>query len=182
MKFCIKQNKYLVYIITVLLQVVLFFIFIVIFYFTYVKNVIKESFIDQINYVTDDLTKQITPFVIFIPQKIKTDLIDKIDILIKDIEKDKNNKNIDSENQNLENISMDVSIALIAGLLIFLIIISLANYCIYSSSLLTETILSLAFIALTEFSFLQLIAKNYKAADPNHVRYSIFSTLNKVMS
>ena len=44
-------------------------------------------------------------------------------------------------------------------------------------SVISESVLTLGFIALTEYLFLQIVVANYKSADPNYVKRVIAQSI-----
>lgn len=175
MKYCKKQNKHLTYMFTISLQVALIFIFLVIFYFSYILFVEKITFDKQINYVVDDLTKN---FVNSAPKITdKQAILNNLDQEINKLAKNIDDKNIDLTNEKYRNQSMDFAIAGIVGVIVFMLVLSLFNYCLPVTFTLYESIFSIGFIAMTEFAFLNIVTKNYIAMDPNKVRYNIMSSI-----
>jgi hypothetical protein len=70
-----------------------------------------------------------------------------------------------------------LGIVLIIGIIISF---SLSRYYKFSfTKLLLINIISLAFVAMTEFSFLTFFGRNYKSADPNTVKKALFMSLKK---
>jgi len=169
---CIRYNAYVTYAFTVFTQVTLVFAFLIIFYFNYVNFVEKDAFIDQIGNVMDDLSVNIRKYLPKSPTVVKS-----IDKMITNLKTKTNHKDIDTKNENLTIFSMHLVFALTAGFIVFVIIVTLFGHCLPLKSVFKESMLALIFIALTEFIFLQIVVKQYIAADPNRVKYSIWSTI-----
>jgi hypothetical protein len=177
--YCGTKNKYLIYIFTILFQVILLFTFLVIFYFNYVNQVEKNAFISQIHLAVDDLTGNLTDIIKYLPTDAKQAIIVRINTEIQNIKKNSNHAQIDKNNNHLENLSFELILSIMAGFCVFITILTMGNYCLPLLSTAKEGLLSLAFVALTEFIFLQIVAKNYISADPNLIRYNISKALNK---
>ena len=172
--YCGTKNKSIVYIFTILFQVILLFTFLIIFYFDYVNQVEKNAFIAQINSAVDDLTAELRDK---LPEYNYSPLIKSINSEIETIKKTANHTQIDKNNKYLENLSFEIILSTIAGFSVFIAIITMNNYCLPLLSTFKEGMLSLGFVALTEFIFLQIVAKQYISADPNKIRYNISSAL-----
>ena len=173
--FCYKKkNKVITYTFTILFQVILLFAFLIIFYFNYVNKVERDSFIKQIQSAVDVLTGNLETK---LPKGDYTSIIAIINNEIKNIKASSNHTQIDTKNKQLENTSFEIMLSIIAGFSVFVSIVTFGHYCLPLLSTATEGILSLCFVALTEFIFLQIVAKQYISADPNKISFTIFNTL-----
>ena len=177
--YCGTKNKYFIYIFTILFQVILLFTFLVIFYFNYVNQVEKNAFISQIHLAVDDLTGNLKDIIKYLSTDAKQAIIVDINTEIQNIKKNANHAQIDKNNNHLENLSFELILSILAGFCVFIVVVTMGNYCLPLLSTAKEGLLSLAFVALTEFIFLQIVAKNYISADPNLIRYNISKALNK---
>ena len=172
MRFCHRQNKKIAYSFTVSLQVLLIFLFLVAFYFGYILYIEKESFENQINFVIEDLTKDLKYYIPNI--KNKGQILSKLDEEISKLQKKtKSNIAIDKKNQWYKTISINIAISLGVGLIVFFLILTMFDYCLPVTYTLYESIFTIGFVALTEYAFLQLVTKNYIATDPNEIKYNI---------
>ena len=172
MRYCHVQNKKIAYSFTVSLQVLLIFIFLIIFYFSYILHVEKEAFENQINFVIEDLTKD---FKYYIPNlKHKEKILSKLNEEISKLDKKTpSNITIDKKNKWYKTISIDIAISFLVGLVVYFLILTMFNYCLPVTYTLYESIFTIAFVALTEYAFLQLVTKKYIATDPNEIKYNI---------
>jgi len=59
---------------------------------------------------------------------------------------------------------------------VFMLVI---GYCLPVQHQTLEALWVVLFVALTEFTFLQVVAKNYKSADPNKVKRVLGSAITK---
>jgi len=162
----------------ILIHVLIMSIFLTIFFFTVAKNVEKDIVKEQIRYVLDDfigntfkgldssqkqyIKKQIN-------EKLNTDSLKESD------------KKVQEQNKIIFNKSL-VFLAVIVSILFFIIF---ALYLIYRFDIKyikllgISALISLIFVAVTETSFLLLIAKSYLSADPNQIKFKIIKTLSK---
>ena len=156
----------------ILIHVLIMSIFLTIFFFTVAKNVEKDIVKEQIRYVLDDfignsfkgldssqkqyIKKQIN-------EKLNTDSLKESD------------KKVQEQNKIIFNKSL-VFLAVIVSILFFIIF---ALYLIYRFDIKyikllgISALISLIFVAVTETSFLLLIAKSYLSADPNQIKFML---------
>ena len=161
----------------ILIHVLIMSIFLTIFFFTVAKNVEKEIVEDQVDYILEDL----------IGNTFKGLSNENKNIIKTEIDKKFNSeslKNSDNEviqqNQKIFNKSLRF-LAIICSILIIIIVILyiIYRYNLSDIKLLTiSAIVSLIMVALTETSFLFLIAKNYLSADPKQIKLKIINKLD----
>ena len=160
-----------------LIQGAIVFAFLTFFFFTYVVNVEKEEFEKQVNMVVDVIFERYS-------EKIKPVLSNKwakaalygsivsteedfIKSTLKDTEElNRKNKEIISSAVKSVGMFMIVTILIIIALHFY-------GYCIPFKDITKEAIFILFFIFLVEFTFINLIAKNYISANPNYVKNKI---------
>ena len=173
---CKKTKKIFLYIFSIFSQITIIFLFLVIFYFNYIKFVEKNTFLHQIDNVLDDLTTSIRPHI-----KKNPYIQDQLQILIDNIKKNntQSNKSIDKKNQQLSNLSQTMVLICISTFLLYTFTLTLTKVCLPVKSVFIESIIALAFIALTEYLFLQIVVVNYKSIDSNYVKYTIVKAIKK---
>ena len=129
MRFCHRQNKKIAYSFTVSLQVLLIFLFLVAFYFSYILYVEKEAFENQINFVIEDLTKDLKYYIPNIDNKGQ--ILSKLDEEISKLQqKTESNTEIDKKNQWYKTLSINIAISLVVGLIVFFLILTMFDYCL----------------------------------------------------
>ena len=175
---CKKTNKIFPYIFGIFSQITIIFIFLVVFYFNYIKFVEKNTFLHQIDEVLDNLTKNIRPH---FPTNVNSFIISELQQEIKQIKKNniQSNKSINQKNQTLSNLSMNMVFICISVFLVYSFTITLYKICLPLKSVLFESILAFSFIALTEYLFLKIVVVNYKSIDSNYIRYAVAQAIKK---
>jgi len=144
-------------------------IFISIFFFTYASTIEQEIVIDQAKIVVNDLMQTVNPL-------LTSDQKENIK---------KNLKVPDNSEEDLESLNKNnalMSEAYISLLIIFAVtmVLSVTLSIIYKHNyyrILALNLLLLVFIALTEFTFLHFIPKNYIIADTNWIRWKILTDI-----
>lgn len=170
--------------VSIFVQTMFIFGFLVIFYFLYVINIEQEDFQKQMNFIIDDLTKTISedlPNLIDL-NKIKNQdsdviisgIIDTIEEKISKESKEQINQVIQNNNKIRNSL-----IKIILFIFIFIIIL----FIIFRNSLpyydiTKEAIITVVFIGLTEFIFLTIISSKYISADPNKVKYALGTSVH----
>lgn len=174
-----KRNGWIIDGFSLAFQVVFVFAFLTIFFFVYVVKVEKAQFEDQMNYVVDTiLTKDIEkellgPVKNTIPQEQLVALISGI-IDGVDYKAQKNSasgvKSVNSQNASVRS-SAFKTLGIVVGVLVFISASMLIiGYCLPVRHQTIEALWVVLFVALTEFTFLQVVASRYKSADPNKVK------------
>ena len=157
----------------IFMQVFFVVSFLSLFFFLYVVKVEKEVFVDQVQYVVNDLyngfsPEKLNPIVppIYQPyiKKQLYDYVSNVQIPPQD------NQSIES--QNNEVIDKTKEIVVIIGTVLFSVVTALIilRFCTNLSHQFLENIIVLAFMGLSEFAVLNLVTRNYIASNPNHVR------------
>jgi len=174
-----KRNGWIIDGFSLAFQVVFVFAFLTIFFFVYVVKVEKAQFEDQMNYVVDTiLTKDIEkellgPVKNTIPQEQLVALISGI-IDGVDYKAQKNSasgvKSVNSQNASVRSNAFK-TLGIVVGVLVFISASMLIiGYCLPVRHQTIEALWVVLFVALTEFTFLQVVASRYKSADPNKVK------------
>jgi hypothetical protein len=132
----------------------------------------KEIFIAQINIVVDDLFNEMESGVgLILPPLVQTQI--KSEILAYMNTVTFNTKNYDDIRKQNDNVidttkKMVFVFATILGACLFSIY--LLRFCVDMKHHLAENLMALGAIAATEYFFLNLVARNYISANPNHVK------------
>lgn len=180
-------NNHLIYNgLTVVIQVIFVFSFLVLFYFLYVIDVEKKDFQEQIDLLVDslmlDIQGELTNIISINSDKITKDdfkllsygiidtLEEKITMNTKDMIQDVNNKNT-----AIKNNMFKILIGIIIGCIILLIFFQC--YPIYT--VLKESIITVLFIGLVELVFLTFISGKYISADPNKIKNLLGISIQK---
>jgi len=171
------MNK-VVFLTNILLHVLLMSIFLTIFFFTIAKNVEKQIVEDQVKYIMDDL----------IGNTFKGLDNNEKELIKKQVDEEFSSDSL--KNEDIKVIQQnkkvfDKSLIFLSILCSILIVIIVIMYIIYRFEfsyiklLGISALFSLIMVALTETSFLFLIAKNYLSADPNNIKLKIIEKLDK---
>jgi hypothetical protein len=189
------DNKWNKYIFSILFQVILIFTFLTIFFFVYVVKVEKEQFIGQINLIVDDLlTKDVQDDLInIIPlDKRNGDFYKNLPILLSgiiDLVEEKSIRDgedsvdyVVKENKKTKNKAFKYLIISLVSLIILTIVMIVIGYCIPVTYQIKEGLWVVLFVALTEFSFLTIIASKYISADTNKIKRIFASSVKKAIN
>jgi len=159
--------------IQIIFNVLLISLFLTTFFFTYVKNIENNIFINNIKYLVDDLSSTIKLFGPRIGPLINQSIND---INMPDLSHEDNNT-IENNNNIFKN-------AVIANV-IFTFIILLIIYHIYTfydnsiclKNIVIQNFIILLFIIFTEYSLLTYFISEYIAVDPNKVKITIVNNI-----
>ena len=156
----------------IFMQVFFVVTFLSLFFFLYVVKIEKEIFVDQIDFVVDDLYSNFnTDMNEIIPPEYQP-------YFKKQIYNYVNNIQIPSEDdqsiqdQNNQVLEQTQQVVVVIGVVLFSIVVALIvlRFCTDLSHQLIENIIVLFFMGMSEFAFLNLVTKNYIASNPNHVK------------
>jgi len=165
----------------ILLHVVMLSSFVAVFFFVYGSKVEQNVVKKQTNAIVDSFTGDIKNIV---PQSQLDKLKPYLDQYL--VAPDMQQADADAKKKNHDLMMKTVKIlGIINGIAIALIIILWCvgkfafqgKYYFSGWKLLRDNLITLAFVAVTEFFFLTVIAQNYKSADPNTVKLAIVNTL-----
>jgi hypothetical protein len=171
---------------TVTIQVVFVFSFLVLFYFMYVVNIEKKDFQEQIDLIVDDLMidikSQLDSIIESDMNKIPKDdfnlilfgTIDTIEEKINMASKEAV-KSINDNNNKLKNNVFNVLIVIMVVSVLLMILLS----CYPVFTILKESIITIFFIAMVELIFLTYISGKYISADPNKIKNLIGVSVQK---
>ena len=169
-------------------QIVFIFAFLTIFFFVYVVKVEKDEFEQQMNYVvdnilTDDIEREILgPVGHSLPQAqlvaLVSGLIDGVEFQASQGSK-AGVKSVNDKNNSVRTTAFK-TLGVVVGILILVSVSMLIiGYCLPVRHQTMEALWVVLFVALTEFTFLQVVAKNYKSADPNKVKRTLGAAITK---
>lgn len=177
---CNVNNHFLINTLSVSVQVILVFSFLVIFYFAYVIKVEEEDFKSQIDLLVesfmDDIKKSDfisldkgNPYIN--EDDLKLLIYGMLDTAQEKVKADSkaDNEAIDNNNKSLRKKAFNLLYIIIGVLIVILLFLR----CLPLSDIIKEAITILLFVALTEFVFLSLISNRYISADPNKVKYAL---------
>ena len=181
MNLC-KNNNMLFNIVSVIVQVIFVFSFLIIFYFLYVVNIEKDEFQKQIDILVNNLLKDYDGNLFNYNKNygITDQDIKLISLGVLDIAQEKINLNSQKEiEQIIENNHKlkNKCYSIIGILIIILIILLFLLKCLPIYDILKESITVVFFIAITELIFLNFISGKYIAADPNRLKKSIGNSI-----
>lgn len=170
-----------------LFQIVLVFVFLTIFFFIYVVNVEKAEFEEEMNYIVDNiLTEKIEKELLGPIESLpRTQIVSLVAGIIDGVEYQASMdtksgvKIVEKQNVSVRT-SAFKTLGIVLGVLIIITIIALVmGYCISIRHYTIEALWVVFFVAITEFAFLQIVAKNYKTADPNKVKRVLGMSITK---
>lgn len=169
---CLFESPFVNELVKIIMQIFFVITFLSLFFFLYVVKVEKEIFISQMNYIVDNIYNQLSfASNMVLPLEVKRDLDTEMMSYIAGVNIPSTSyEDIHTTNQNV--IQMTVNIVtnfavLFAACLMGLFVL---HVCIDMTHHTVQNLIVLGCIALTEFLFLNLVTRNYIAADPNHVK------------
>ena len=187
MKRVCNSNTWIIDGFDLVFQVVFVFAFLTIFFFAYVVKVEEGEFEDQMNFVvdevlTEDIEKKLLAPTSKIPQAqvvaTLSGIIDGVEYQAGQSTKSAVKSVIQSNNQVRANAFKTLGI--VAGTLVLVSIVMLAiGYCLPVRHQTTEALWVVFWVAVTELTFLMVVAKNYKSADPNKVKRTLGAAIIK---
>jgi hypothetical protein len=169
-------------------QIVFVFAFLTIFFFVYVVKVEKDEFEEQMNYVVDNILTENIEKELLGPinqSNTQSEMVAMVSGLIDMVEfQESMGSNAEIKNINDNNSSIMTTafknLSIVVGVLILMSLGMLViGYCLPVHHQTMEALWIVLFVALTEFTFLQVVAKNYKSADPNKVKRVLGSAITK---
>ena len=185
-----KINDWLKDVIGMSIQIAFVFAFLTIFFFLYVQKVEKMEFVSQLNLIVDTLMKDIE--YIIIPIKNDDDflvvlnsiiniLYGVIDVLEKNIIEDSKSsvKNIERLNIGVKTTAYKSLISFILIIVIIATCVLLLGFCIPLQCQLKKAMIIVIAVGITEFAFLEIIAKNYISTDPNKIKRELADSIRK---
>lgn len=162
-------------IVKIILQVVVIFCFIGIFFFTYASHIEKNIVINQTNDIVDDLSgnlKKVLPDDVLDVLRIKFNQLSRPDLSSQDNDIQQSN-NVILKKAIQSIITITISLLLVALLIIIVFKIDIPSIVDMGK----ETIIILIFVGFVEFSFLTFFAQYYRTIDSNFVKSKIIGSL-----
>lgn len=163
--------------INILVSVLFASIFLIVFFFTYVKNVEKQVVINNVEFTVNSLIDNLLPFISPENKKKMYNYLDSLNLVV-DVQND--NDTADSNSKLLKTATHDLIIfAVIIIIIIGIIyIINRDHLKPFVSEILAENIIIVCFIGLTEFTFLHLFASKFISSNPNLIKYNLLKVLD----
>lgn len=164
------------------MQVMFAFIFLTVFYFTYVVDVEKEEFATQIDYVVDSIVEEAHNGVDKTLKDIggtRYTVLSGVDGLMAGLEQDAidstqdQNKSIKDRNADVVTKSMNLLALTCTPLFGVSVILTILGYCTGMLESVKQGLIAVAFVALTEYTFLTVVTSKYKSADPYEVKRTL---------
>ena len=169
-------------------QIVFVFAFLTIFFFVYVVKVEKDEFEEQMNFVVDNILTENIEKELLGPinqSNTQSEIVAMVSGLIDMVEFQEGMgsnaaiKNINDNNSSIRTTAFK-TLSIVVGVLILMSVGMLViGYCLPVHHQTMEALWIVLFVALTELTFLQVVAKNYKSADPNKVKRVLGSAITK---
>jgi len=165
-----------------LIQIFLVFAFLSLFFFLYVVKVERQIFSDQVGFIVDSFVDEFFKNIdVFFPErrqdinKLFSDAVAKFEIT----ENQEVNAAITASNNKIQKTTQIT--LLVTGVVIILILIAMWYFggCLDFGRQFAMGLVILAFIAITEFAFLHLVAKNYISAEVNNIKSAILERVQK---
>jgi len=155
--------------------------FLTLFFFNYVDKVEKEEFVKQVNFVVDDLVYKYLPYSMRLSQQQKDLVNEQIDKMAAEssLKAKSENDEVDRENELTKNKGYTYVMSFLLVVIILISVVLLAGYCLDLKHDLKEVMIIVLFVALVEFTFLTVIARNYISADPNAIKRTVAETVAK---
>jgi len=142
-----------------------------ILYFTYGKNIEKLIVQDQSEYIAQTMGSDVK---MFFPEEIRQSIVAKITVP----NMSKADADAEAANAALEKKAAEVLGTLcIVGILTSLFICWYGN--VSKKHVFIEAGVILCFVIATEVSFLNIVGRNYKSADPNFVKCEILKSIKQ---
>ena len=164
--------------ITILIRVLFASIFLIIFFFKYLKKIEEAVIINHVNFIIDSLLDDILPF---IPPKNREAIYNYINSLNLTVD-----KSADITSINSNTLLLQKSISVITELTIVIIIIIAVIYLFnkeklnpYLPQIVIENLIIAGFIALTISTFLNSFATKFILINPNQIKYNLLN-FNKI--
>lgn len=190
MTLCKIKNELVNDGIAIAIQVSFIFAFLTIFFFTYVSNVEKKEFGKQMDIIVDNIMKDLQDDIHTIIDKKPDKISDEdayilvngiIDIAKKEttISSKKDIEDIVKQNKQTKTIAYKNVTQVFIIVAIITIILLLLGFCLSIMYNIKEALISVFFVAITEFTFLTFITSKYISADPNKVRRDLGESVQK---
>ena len=154
----------------IILNVTIMSTFIGIFFFTYAASVEQDIVKEQSEYIAETMANKIK---FLLPQDVKDELSQ-----LEAPDMTKADADVKKSNTELRNKAMIVlGVVFVIGIIATLIVAKIGNVGFH---IVKESIIILLFVAVTEFTFLNIVTKQYKVADPNFVTGEVLKSIRNV--
>ena len=182
-----KYNYWISESLSIAVQITFIFAFLTLFFFAYVQQVEQAEFISQLdlimNSLMDDIGSDIKNIIKY-NQSIDNEnlvllmsgMIDTVEEKIS-IDSKSDNAGIAIQNKKIKTKALCMLLIVIITVVIISVIVLLLGFYIKIDMYVKEAMLVVIFVGLTEFLFLNIIAKNFVSADPNKIKRLIASTI-----
>lgn len=167
---------------SILFQVILFFIFITIFFFTYSAFTEKNTVIDQVNFLIDET---IAPILKTRPEiKSKIESIDTSSDSLKKSDQE-------SKDNNDKVISKTIKVLVITSIIVFSAIFILFTLSKNGNGffkrfnlkeIVFESLIILVFVGITEYAFLTYFGSRFVAVDVNKIKISLLEKIKQYLN
>jgi hypothetical protein len=180
-----KTNTWVVDGFALTTQVVLVFAFLTIFFFVYVVKVEKDEFKDQMNYVVDNILTEDIEEKIVPTSMSKETIVGLIAGTINGVEyKAKQNtqssvNSVNSKNFSIRKDAFKILGIVLGSLVLVSSVILVAGFCLPVRRQTIDALWVVMWVAITEFIFLNVVAKNYRSAHPNKVKRTIAGAVER---
>lgn len=145
----------------IILNISFISVFIGVFFFTYASKVEQDILKDQTNYIAKHIADD---FKLFVSNETKQG----IKANIKSVNMDEEDKEVKEANSKLAKKALILlGVFFLMGLITAFTIIKWKNI---KTNIFLQAMVILLFVAITEFAFLNLVARNYRIADVNYVK------------
>ena len=171
----------------VLFQVTFIFAFLTTFYFVYVVNVEKEEFSTQIGIIIDKLLSNnisnIVPANLTSAQKQQLAIAISGAVSVANAQNKISSKSDDTDQVKKNNKTRKIAFGALSGVVLLLVLLTIIaiflGYCMPIKTQIMEALWIILFVGITEFIFLNIIAKNYISANPNTVSIELGNAIQK---
>lgn len=154
----------------IILNVTIMSTFIGVFFFTYAASVEQDIVKEQSEYIAETMANKIK---FLLPQDVKNELSQ-----LEAPDMTKADADVKKSNTELRNKAMIVlGVVFVTGIIATLIVAKIGNVGFH---IVKESIIILLFVAITEFTFLNIVTKQYKVADPNFVTGEVLKSIRNV--
>lgn len=175
---CSLESPLVNNIFAIFLQVILTFVFLSIFFFSYVSNSEKDSFKLQMNIVVDDLAPDFDLRSLVPPgqEDLAAIMLDgSLELVRKNALKNSVSEEIviNKKNDVLKNKAYLWAGIAIGVLVLIVIILVILGYSLPFHIHLKEALITVFFVALTELIFLNIFSTKYWSVDPSQVRHRL---------
>jgi hypothetical protein len=190
MKECRIYNPKISEGITMMIQVLLIFAFLTIFFFNYVVKVEKKQTEKQLRIIIDNILGDEMKKKLPILFEGKTEEVkDSLTVIINgtlDVIKEKSiassrdvNKGILTSNNKLKTKAGKILIISCIGMAALSILLILSGFCLSLKKGFKESLIVVLFVAISEYLFLTFISSRYIFADPNALKQTVAKSVKK---